>query len=164
MACGKGRAERKRLAVKYSACYLPFKPPGHWRNGSCCYCANPANNRDHIPPLVWVQAMGLSWFEDRRIPLVWVPACAECNHLLGAERLFTIAERTSWLLKRYAERYRELLASPRWNQGEINELTGRTKRAIQDWATVRAGLGRRLAILGENEAVRHLPQDVQADS
>lgn len=81
-------------------------------------------------------------------------ACAECNMLLGAERLFTVAERTSWLIKKYEHRYQELLGSPRWTRGQIDELSGRTKKAIERWAQVRLNLGRRLVILAENEAMR----------
>lgn len=154
---------RKMRLQRYAGCYFPFKPPGHWRDGACCYCGNPAQNRDHVPPLVWVESLGQSWFYEASIPLVWVPSCAECNILLGAERLFTIAERTAWLLRKYETRYQQLLSSPRWTQGEINELTGRTKKAIERWAQIRLNLGRRLVILSENERVRAMREELQTD-
>lgn len=141
---------------------MPFKPPGHWKLDSCCYCGAPSEHKDHVPPLEWMEALGVDWFHSKGITPVWVPACAECNLLLSATKIFTVAERTHYLLDKYRCRYAKLMKSPKWLKAELEELTGRTKDAITEWQQFRTGLTRRLAILGENKAVRPVPKEVQA--
>lgn len=163
MGIAEANRRRSKRQQRYNCVYFPFKPPGHWRDNSCCYCGNQAESRDHIPPLVWIEALGLSWFEERNLATVWVPSCIECNNLLRDERLFTIGERTSWLLRQYEKRYQGILQAPKWTEVEINELRGRLRKSIREWSTAKLGIGRRLIILSENEILRAVRDDVRGD-
>ena len=86
--------------------------------------------------------------------IVWVPACAECNRELGSKRLFSIKERTLYLIGRYAKKYERFLKGTMWEDFEIDELTGTMKHHVQDFSTMERAIDRRLAILEENLKVR----------
>ena len=152
---GKYKANsHSKLLARYGRLYFPFKPPGFWQDSSCCYCGNPAQSRDHIPPLAWMYCLGPGYFERERLLVVWVPCCLECNSALGDQKLFTIKERTFYLLRYYEHKFEKLHEFPRWHDHEIGELHGRLKQFIENSETYRAGAGRRLSILAENCDVR----------
>lgn len=146
--------DRQRLSSKFGALYFPFKPPGHWRDSSCVYCGDIAEARDHIPPMVWLDVLGTDYFHSSQSLIVWVPSCWECNAALGDRRLFTIRERTLWLLGHYCRKYQRLLRSEAWSIDELAELTGRLKQAIEGYASRQLGIDRRISILEENLQVR----------
>lgn len=140
--------------AKYGHLYLPFKPPGHFRDASCVYCGNLAQARDHVPALTWLAALGRSYFEERGLLVIWVPSCNECNTILCDERLFTIRERTLFLLRKYLKRYDKFMGGEIWNEYEISELGGRLQQAIGDFALCQQFIDRRIAILEENARLR----------
>jgi len=148
-------AYKARLA-RVSSCYLPFKPPGYWQAACCVYCGNKSQSRDHIPPVTWAYALGSEWFHRRGITLVWVPACLECNSTLGDEKLFTILERTQFLLSRYERKYSAIATIPKWDSDELAQLRGRLRIYVESSELHRTGVNRRLAILSDNCEVRSL--------
>lgn len=150
----KYQRSRKQNIARYGQIYAPFKPPGHWRDSSCVYCGNIANERDHIPPLSWIAALGQEYFESRRLMTVWVPACKECNASLGSKKLFTIKERTVFLLGYYLKKYEKLMRAEVWEDYEIDRLNGRLKQTIERFSILQIALDRRIAILEENVQVR----------
>ena len=64
---------------------------------TCEYCGEQATCRDHVIPRSYLRATGKpNWRRD------WtVPACHECNVLLGSQLLVTIETRAEYLLERY---------------------------------------------------------------
>lgn len=160
MACKrpKNTTRQKRLA-RFGQYYSPFKPPGHWRESSCVYCGNVAQTKDHIPPLAWMEALGPSYFDERRLLIVWVPSCKECNTALRDNKLFSIKERTGYLIDYYMKRYNRLATVPVWTQEQINELRGRLKQAVEHFTIYQIGIDRRLKILEENYTVRSMPEE-----
>jgi hypothetical protein len=54
----------------------------------CYYCGKIANTLDHCPSLLLVDAVGVSYFEERAIPFVLIPACGNCNNDIGTAHLF----------------------------------------------------------------------------
>lgn len=88
---------------------------------SCTYCGELANTRDHIIPRTY---SGDETFSHD----VCVPACKECNCLLGPRAYFTIAERAHYIYNTLQKRYKKVLSSPYWKEKDIKEL-GNTLRS-----------------------------------
>jgi len=51
-----------------------------------------------------------------------VTACETCNILAGSFTCFSIPEKAAYLVKRYKQKYRKLLATSYWSEEELNEL------------------------------------------
>ena len=51
-----------------------------------------------------------------------VPACTECNSLLGASYQETLAKRKKVLKQRLKKRHKKILKIPDWNEKDIEEL------------------------------------------
>lgn len=87
----------------------------------CTYCGDVyASDMDHVVP----HSSVYSGSKVRRSysRSVVVPACSECNSLLGAKYLTTVGARAAYLAGRYPVRYRKLLALPHWTAEEIAEM------------------------------------------
>ena len=119
-----------------------------------------AQSKDHIPPLSWIYALGSDYFFRAGLLVVWVPSCKECNVALGHKKLFTIRERTLYLVGYYTKRYEPFLHGEAWNDQEIDELKGNLKKDISHYADLQRVVDRRLAILEENAQMRSLRQAV----
>lgn len=93
----------------------------------CVYCGLPADSVDHVIPRAYV-----SQIRDTIAPLdktlkafgETVPACIQCNSILGASALFTMTERRSLVKERLRKKYKRLLAAPDWTHQELNDLDG----------------------------------------
>lgn len=77
----------------------------------CSYCGDHADVLDHVPPLTWVGSMGTEYFRSKEIPLLLMPACAECNGLLGSIGIFDMEERRAFISAELKSRYRSLLTA-----------------------------------------------------
>jgi hypothetical protein len=88
----------------------------------CVYCGIPASTIDHVPP----QSVRPSLVElglTNRFPFLEVSACRECNSLLGARALWTIAVRKAFIKKALRRRYKRFLAIPAWSDRELSQLS-----------------------------------------
>lgn len=92
----------------------------------CVYCGVPASSKDHVPPVSirdWLYLQqGLEAEMRRRFPPVEVPACHECNTLLGARWPWTVLGRKARIKIILRIRYRKVLAIPEWSDYEIGRL------------------------------------------
>lgn len=113
-----------------------------------------AQSKDHIPPISWLYCLGAQFFDGGPLPPVWVPACLECNSALGSKKLFTIRERTLYLVGYYTKRYERLLRGESWQDWEIEELSGNLKRDMISWSELQRVIDRRIGILEENLSLR----------
>lgn len=57
--------------------------------GPCAYCGEVSSHLDHVPPLAVLDSGTVA----DGVPLLKVPACAECNLALGSKRLLTLRVR-----------------------------------------------------------------------
>ena len=121
----------------------------------CVYCGNIAGNVDHVPPLVWVYALGSEYFLAQAIRLILVPACDECNGALGSLKLFTLIERSRYLLGRYEKKYEKFLRGEIWSKEDIDELGRGLRERIDRHRTCQIGFERRIRIL--EEGLRKVP-------
>jgi len=123
MSNQKSRRERELI---YHKLYvpLPFSTPS-----ICSYCGFHASTRDHCPSLSNVISVGTEYLQRHNIPMYLVPACAECNGLLGNKVLWLFVERKDFIAKRLRKRYGKLLRLPAWETDEIEAL-GRGLKAM----------------------------------
>lgn len=110
---------------------------------ACIYCGLLADTVDHVPPRSVRQTLvdlGIA----SRYPFQEVRCCRECNVLLGARTLWTIALRKEYIKKRLRLRYHKFLAIPDWSTEDLDKLG----RDLYDFTTygldVRAVVRQRL--------------------
>lgn len=84
--------------------------------GACVYCGMPATCRDHLMPSPLTGS-------GRRSYVAVVPACTECNALLGDAVEVNMTARRELAHKRLAKRYARYLAMPKqWTPTELRTL------------------------------------------
>ena len=88
----------------------------------CTYCGQVSDTMDHVPPLNQVAALS-SADADYDGRFLKVPACHECNSILGTYPKLTIRERRDHVRKHLRKKYRRFLAIPNWDEDELAELS-----------------------------------------
>jgi hypothetical protein len=95
----------------------------------CFYCGDLAGERDHCPPLSWVESRRLSDWKRDGVRFVVVPACGHCNNLLGDRPLFTLVERAEFIERRLETLYEREAAL--WSEEEIAEMSPEFQRTLR---------------------------------
>jgi hypothetical protein len=130
-----GKTHRDQLLKMYSSRYA--KHVWAFNQERCIYCGDIPTTIDHVPALVWMYCLGSERFKSQ--PVVTVPACARCNAWLGAKAYHTIRQRKGYIATRLREVFDRVMASPKWEDEEIEEMgfclqTGiRTREAIREF-------------------------------
>lgn len=102
----------------------------------CYYCGERASTIDHVVPQSMLNTLRLHGdpaiadILNQRQRIKTVPACRECNCLLGNRYFNTITERKTHLKKRLRQRYQRLLAMPPWSDSELATLSGRLRHFV----------------------------------
>jgi len=101
----------------------------------CYYCGLLACTEDHVIPLSILNTLDRIADPETYRKLIknrtmLVPACRECNCLLGSTYQKTLEERKAFLKKRLKQRYKKLLNTPDWSQAELNEMGPNLKKHI----------------------------------
>lgn len=103
----------------------PFGPD------ACAYCGERANTVDHVAPVSYIAGL-LDVMQRLRSSLreclVTVPACSDCNSLLGSFIPDSLANKRAELKRRLYARHESLLASETWSDADINRH-GRSLRS-----------------------------------
>lgn len=95
----------------------------------CTYCGEIGGTRDHVIPLSVLRSgrrqggKGKGWGET-------VPACTECNVLLGTSLLPSMDARAGLIAGALARRYGKLLTMPEWTEAELGELGPDMRRHV----------------------------------
>lgn len=108
----------------------------------CIYCGFPANSIDHVPPRhmrLQLSACALIAIHERE-----VPACRECNSVLGARPLLTILERRNYIKQALRRRYAKYLRIPNWTEEKLAELGEELRGMIKRNMAVRDDTRKRL--------------------
>lgn len=92
----------------------------------CYYCGKPADSIDHVVPKSLLASFRgnpemLGVLTARR-KLLEVPACRECNSLLGASYQPNAEQRKQALKTKLRRKYKKELATPEWANTELEEL------------------------------------------
>lgn len=92
--------------------------------GVCVYCGLLASTKDHLLPRTWTG-------ETARRNVIVVPACHECNSVIGDRYAPAVDERRKIAQAKIRSRMRNkrLLAMPEWKPEEIRAM-GRTMRSV----------------------------------
>ena len=100
----------------------------------CYYCGLPGDQIEHVIPRVVLRSLNdfpeLKARFTRGRKLI-VPACRECNTLLGASLQKTLQERKAYLKERLRRRYKRLLAMPVWEEYELEEMGPHLRQNIE---------------------------------
>lgn len=114
-------------------------------NDACAYCGVQADTYDHVPPLSMVHALGRTHFEQSGIKLWRVPACRECNCLLGKCPHHTITKRKQVIKGKLRQRYAKYLRSAHWTGEELEELGHNLRVLIESGYSIGEWARRRIA-------------------
>jgi hypothetical protein len=117
------------VAAMLVAAYQPVITP-------CYYCGLPAGSIDHVVPRSVIEMLGIlqdpavtGYMHDRH-RVKTVPACLECNDLIGPKYFPTLAERRAYLKDRLRVRYRKFLELPNWSDSELAQLSDRLQKRV----------------------------------
>lgn len=102
---------------------------GDW----CVYCGEWATDWDHFPP----KSAGPYG--------VLLPTCRQCNLFAGTSWPYNLGNRVQLVHTKIARRYRRVLATPDWEDEEIEELRGQLKTRVKTWVELKRIVQRRLA-------------------
>lgn len=120
----KGSARLLRVR-KHDAKYQPI---GHL-GLPCIYCGEPSDTWDHIPPLVTIEGATPEALDG--MELVKLPACAECNGVLGDRLFLSIPDRKAHIAEFIKRRYVKYLNMPGWDDDELAELSRELARYVR---------------------------------
>ena len=92
----------------------------------CTYCGNPANTLDHVVPHSFTTNRKRRLFPKNQC----VPACQECNSLLGNLLYLTVGARAGYLVEKLMHRYAKELKLPEWADEDLDELSPSLSDAV----------------------------------
>lgn len=96
----------------------------------CTYCNDLADTMDHVIPISRQRTCKRTHTKEK-LRKTSVPACRECNCLLGNKEYLTISSRSKYLHDRYLKRYSKLLAMPDWDLDDLDELEHALRTMIE---------------------------------
>lgn len=88
MASGK-HAKSRHAAVR--RVQKMYRKDNAGLDGRCVYCGNRADTLDHIPPITIATNLDLTYLKE--IDPVLVPACQNCNSIIGASQQIKLVDR-----------------------------------------------------------------------
>ena len=89
---------------------------------TCIYCGEPGRDRHH-----YKESVANSGQKRRYKRGETLPACRECNMLIGALTP-TYTETCYLLYDKVSDRHKNVLSIPNWEQEDLKELEGRLRR------------------------------------
>jgi hypothetical protein len=136
--------ERQRLLATYGKFYSKhfFEKHPEERYAGCYYCGELCDNKDHVPPLNWIESQRVAEWIKRGYELLLVKSCASCNSLLGDKPLFTLADRAQHVAEELEKKYER--DSALWSNEEIKEMSPLFQRMIRARKEAVQGLLRRI--------------------
>jgi 5-methylcytosine-specific restriction endonuclease McrA len=116
----------------------------------CYYCGGPASTTDHVIPRSVLRCFDYEADPQAHAKLIKgrrleVPACHECNTLLGSTYQETLQQRKAFLKSKLRKRYKKVLKLPTWTAEEIEELGPTLKKSLLASLAEKERLKRRLA-------------------
>ena len=114
-----------------------------YRGKRCYYCGDLATTIDHCPAISVAYEYGRDYFDEKRVPLITVSACRECNFILGARTLNTLSKRTKFVYDTLVRRYERYLNMVDWPEDELEELNGWLKTYVMTQSNFQGFMERR---------------------
>ena len=116
-----------------------------FNQGRCIYCGDAATSEDHVPALQWIYALGTDYFNSKKIQPLKVPSCSRCNAWLGTKPYHTIRQRKGYVASKLRSVSEKILASPKWELDEIEEMGYNLRAILSDAEAVKLYLARRIS-------------------
>lgn len=116
---------RVHLLRVYDHLYEPWGRIGE----ACTYCGMPSDTMDHVPALSTVSMIRATEIETGR--MIKVPACRECNSLLGTTTAHSIVERRAIVREKLTARYRKYLNMPKWDEDDFEDVSPEMAKFIR---------------------------------
>ena len=92
----------------------------HLSGEQCVYCGQRASAEDHVIPRSHIaKLLGILTLPK----LVTVPACSECNSLVGAKLFKTLGAKRRYIQARLRKKYHRVLKMPNWSFREMEQIT-----------------------------------------
>ena len=91
---------------------------------TCIYCGEPGRDRHHYKESVANSGRKRSYRKGETLP-----ACRECNLLIGALTP-TYTETCYLLYDKVSDRHKNILSIPKWDKEDLAELEGRLRRSV----------------------------------
>lgn len=108
---------------------------GIYGHDVCVYCGELADTIDHLLCVSYVAnllSINVHAVDRVRSSCIKVPACVECNSLLGDFIAYTLEDKRAELKKRLRVKYKRLLNGKPWTQDEIDDgHKGRLRQYLQ---------------------------------
>lgn len=115
---------------------------------NCTYCGSwDGDTADHLVPCTNTAVARPRGKSFKASHGETVPACRECNGLLGTVQLFTVQQRAAFLLGAYQPRYKKLLKTPDWDADDLEDMGPSMKSLILQSHVAKAEVQRKLAHL-----------------
>ena len=103
----------------------------------CVYCGLRAFTRDHLLPRGWTG-------DTVRNSVLTVPACGECNSLIGSVALYSITERREFAHTQLRRKHAKVLRRVEYSRDDLREFGPGLRPGIIDGLVEKHRLGRRL--------------------
>ena len=107
-----------------------------------------AETIDHSPSIDSVLAFGQLNLIESGIELLLIPACKECNCLLGNISLFYPESRGFWLHEKLDKRYRKILNGGTFDEIDLSEFGPNLKKYLRTQTNVKMWVEKRLGFTG----------------
>lgn len=112
----------------------------------CYYCGAIATTKDHVYP------MRLR-YRQQRWRVYIVPACRECNILLGGRYYGNASARRFAIKSKLRRRYADVLAMPYWSTAELQNLGPEMSQTVVEAMQLRERILRRLEWNGDADGI-----------
>ena len=110
------------LNAEHMAIHKPQKLM--YPHGICVYCGKRAGTRDHIMPVTWTG-------KSHRKSVLTVPACGECNSIIGADFAPTITERRTLAHAGIRRKYKATLRTHDFTAEDLEEFEGALRIEVE---------------------------------
>ncbi len=117
-----------------------YKWPFGIDRNRCAYCGVQADTIDHVPPIEIAYCYGPSNFTS----FEYWPACKQCNCVLGAKDLRTLAARKKEIARYLRRKYWKLLKMPYWTDEEIDDLGYNLRSGLNEAQIVKRFIEQRI--------------------
>lgn len=116
----------------------------------CYYCGEPSACEDHVIPhaLLYRQRAARKGYGKDTLP-----ACTDCNALLGARVFDTLADRVAYLADTIRKRDAKHLAYKQWTESDLQSVSPTLQRIAIAANTEHARAQRRIAMLERREPI-----------
>lgn len=95
----------------------------------CYYCGRPATDAEHVVSQALASMLDRDDMPDLGVDIV--PACHQCNGMLGARFYETLAKRKEAGKEYLRRKYQRLVEMPQWTDQEIADLAdGRLRQYV----------------------------------